>query len=211
MATAVRTQTHVVLATADSEAFASLRRRATSRAERWATGRSLRRTVPRSALGSWHATQDRPDPIELIKKSHEGRLPELVAVRVARMISSPYGFLRGTAIVMAADVASLPASGVMPVICGDAHLGNFGFYASPEGELVIDLNDFDEAHPGCWEWDLRRLVASIWVAGRENGLTEGQCRLAVLACVASYRQEVRFLAEQPLLRRSYRWAAAAAG
>jgi uncharacterized protein (DUF2252 family) len=119
------------------------------------------------------------------------------------MISSPYGFLRGTAIVMAADVAALPASGVRPVICGDAHLGNFGFYASPEGELVIDLNDFDEAHPGCWEWDLRRLVASIWVAGRENGLTEAQCRLAVLACVASYRQEVRFLAEQPLLRRSY--------
>ena len=95
-------------------------------------------------------------------------------VRVGRMIASPYGFLRGTAIVMAEDVARLPSTGITPVICGDAHLGNFGFYASPEGELVIDLNDFDEAHPGGWEWDLRRLVASIWVAGRQNGSTEDE-------------------------------------
>src|ERR671916_2915293 len=119
------------------------------------------------------------------------------------MIASPYGFLRGTAVVMAYDVAGLPSTGITPVVCGDSHLGNFGFYASPEGELVIDLNDFDEAHPGCWEWDLRRLVASVWVAGRENSATEDQCQTAVLACVAAYRDEVRFLAEQPLLMRSY--------
>ena len=119
------------------------------------------------------------------------------------MVTSPYGFLRGTAIVMAADVAQLPATGITPVVCGDAHLGNFGFYASPEGELVIDLNDFDEAHPGSWEWDLRRLVASIFVAGRENGASEEECHASVLACVAAYRDEVRFLAEQPLLLRSY--------
>jgi uncharacterized protein (DUF2252 family) len=119
------------------------------------------------------------------------------------MVGSPYGFLRGTAIVMAEDVAHLPATGIQPVICGDAHLGNFGFYASPEGELVLDLNDFDEAHPGCWEWDLRRLVASIWVAGRENGSSEHQCRDSVEACVAAYRGEVAFLAGQPLLMRSY--------
>ena len=106
-------------------------------------------------------------------ESHEGRLDWLIPVRVARMVISPYGFLRGTAIVMADDVARLPATGINPVVCGDAHLGNFGFYASPEGELVIDLNDFDEAHPGSWEWDLRRLVASIWVAGRENGVVGG--------------------------------------
>ena len=115
------------------------------------------------------------------------------------MVSSPYGFLRGTAIVMAEDVAGLPATGITPVICGDAHLGNFGFYASPEGELVIDLNDFDEAHPGGWEWDLRRLVASIWVAGRENSSSEQQCADAVRSCVSAYRAEVNFLAEQPLL------------
>ena len=111
------------------------------------------------------------------------------------MMTSPYGFLRGTAIVMAEDVARLPATGITPVICGDAHLGNFGFYASPEGELVIDLNDFDEAHPGAWEWDLRRLVASIWVAGRQNSASEDHCADAVMSCVAAYRAEVDFLAE----------------
>ena len=120
------------------------------------------------------------------------------------MVASPYGFLRGTAVVMAEDVAHLPATGITPVICGDAHLGNFGFYASPERDLVIDLNDFDEAHPGAWEWDLRRLVASIWVAGRQNGATEEQLRARRCAsCVAAYRLEVRRLADEPLLSRSF--------
>jgi uncharacterized protein (DUF2252 family) len=166
-------------------------------------GKELRHRVPRKSLGDWRAPHDRPDPVSLLEESHRGRLDWLIPVRVARMVGSPYGFLRGTAVVMAHDVAGLPATGITPVVCGDAHLGNFGFYASPEGELVIDLNDFDEAHPGSWEWDLRRLVASIWVAGRENGSTEDQCRSSVLACVAAYRDEVRFLAEQPLLMRSY--------
>jgi len=105
--------------------------------------------------------------------------------------------------VMAEDVARLPSTGITPVICGDAHLGNFGFYASPERNLVIDLNDFDEAHPGPWEWDLWRLVTSIWVAGRQNGSTEAQCGSAVMACVAAYRESIRFLANQPLLLRSF--------
>ena len=194
---------HLVLASADSDSFASLRRRPTSRAERYAMGKELRHRVPRKSLGDWQPPSDRPDPVSMLEESHRGRLDWLVPVRVARMVGSPYGFLRGTAIVMAHDVAGLPSTGITPVVCGDAHLGNFGFYASPEGELVIDLNDFDEAHPGGWEWDLRRLVASIWVAGRENGSTEDQCRSSVLACVAAYRDEVRFLAEQPLLMRSY--------
>src|SRR5204863_9462985 len=107
-----------------------------------------------------------------------------------RMVASPFGFLRGSANVMAADVTGLPATGITPVICGDAHLSNFGFYASPERDLVFDLNDFDEAHPGAWEWDLRRLVASLWVAGRQNGASEQQCESAVLRCVAGYRAEV---------------------
>ena len=119
------------------------------------------------------------------------------------MTATPYGFLRGAAIVMADDVARLPSTGITPVICGDAHLGNFGFYGSPERDLVIDLNDFDEAHPGGWEWDLRRLVASIWVAGRQNGANEQDCESAVLRCVAGYRAEVRDLAAAPLLARSY--------
>ena len=196
-------QGYTVLSSADSEVFASLRKRPSSRSERYAVGKELRHTVPRSSLADWRPADDRADPVELVVASHQGRLDWLIPVRVARMVSSPYGFLRGTAVVMAADVAGLPATGITPVICGDAHLGNFGFYASPEGELVIDLNDFDEAHPGAWEWDLRRLAASVWVAGRENGSSEEQCETAVTACVAAYRDEVRFLAEQPLLMRSY--------
>ena len=119
------------------------------------------------------------------------------------MAASPYGFLRGAAGVMADDLAHLPATGITPVICGDSHLGNFGFYASPERDLVIDLNDFDEAHPGSWEWDLRRLAASIWVAGRQNSATEAQCESAVADCVATYRKHVRWLAKQPLLARAF--------
>ena len=194
---------HTVLSGAESDSFASLRRRPTSRAERFAMGKALRQRVPRKALGRWRPAPNRPDPIALVRISHEGRLSDLVAIRVGRMVGSPYGFLRGTAIVMADDVASVPSTGITPVICGDAHLGNFGFYASPEGELVIDLNDFDEAHPGAWEWDLRRLVASIWVAGRENSASEDQCAAAVMSCVSAYRDEVAFLADQPLLMRSY--------
>ncbi|HKN46205.1 MAG TPA: DUF2252 family protein, partial [Propionibacteriaceae bacterium] len=189
----VRSFGHTVLASADGQVYASVRKRPSTRAERYAIGRGLRSKVPRESLGIWRAPDNRPDPLQLIKESHRGRLDRLIPIRVARMVRSPYGFLRGTAIVMADDMARSPATGINPVVCGDSHLGNFGFYASPEGELVIDLNDFDEAHPGSWEWDLRRLVASIWVAGRENGASEDQCHSAVLACVAAYRSELRFL------------------
>jgi uncharacterized protein (DUF2252 family) len=119
------------------------------------------------------------------------------------MIASPYAFLRGSAGVMADDFATLPRSGITPVICGDAHLGNFGFYASPERELVFDLNDFDEAHPGAWEWDLRRLVVSVHVAGRQNGFREFACTEAVRHCVAHYREQLAHLSAQPLLARSF--------
>jgi len=163
---------HVVLDTADSESFNSLSKRPTARADRYRMGKALRNKVPRRSMGDWRPPQGRPDPVQLIMDSHEGRLDRLIPLRVGRMIGSPYGFLRGTAIVMAEDVARLPSTGITPVICGDSHLGNFGFYASPERDLVMDLNDFDEAHPGGWEWDLRRLVASIWVAGRQNGASE---------------------------------------
>jgi uncharacterized protein (DUF2252 family) len=194
---------HVVLADADSDSYRSLRRRPMSRAERFELGRGLRDRVPRNTLGDWKPPATRPDPVEQIMRSHEGRLERLIPVRVGRMVASPYGFLRGTAVVMAEDVAHLPATGITPVVCGDAHLGNFGFYASPERDLVIDLNDFDESHPGAWEWDLRRLVASIWVAGRHTGASESQCHDSVASCVAAYRDEVRFLANEPLLSRSY--------
>ena len=194
---------HVVLASADSAAFTSLRQQSTLRRDRYRIGKQLRRQVPRSSLGDWSPPAGRPDPVRLITESHRGRLGWLVPVRVGRMAASPYGFMRGAAIVMAEDVARLPSTGITPVICGDCHMGNFGFYASPEQDLVIDLNDFDEAHPGGWEWDLRRLVASIWVAGRQNGASEQECESAVLRCVAGYRGEVRALASTALLARSY--------
>jgi uncharacterized protein (DUF2252 family) len=194
---------HVVLPGADAAAYQSLLRKPQDRAERHRLGKALRQRVPRSALGEWRATPARPDPIDLIIGSHRGRVESLVPIRVTRMTESPYGYLRGTAVVVANDVAHLPSTGITPVICGDAHFGNFGFYASPERDLVIDLNDFDEAHPGCWEWDLRRLVTSIWVAGRQNSASEDDCRDAVTACVAAYREEVRQLAGQSLLSRSY--------
>jgi uncharacterized protein (DUF2252 family) len=201
--TEARRNGHVVLADADGESYASLRRRPTPRAERYALGRGLRAQVPRSSLGEWTAPIDRPDVVQQISQSHEGRVDWLIPVRVARMIASPYGFLRGTAVVMAEDLAHLPSTGIQPVICGDAHLGNFGFYASPERDLVIDLNDFDEAHPGGWEWDLRRLAASIWVAGRHNSSTEAQCESAVASMASRYREHVRWLAGQPLMNRSF--------
>src|SRR3984957_20012521 len=194
---------HVVLASADSEAFTSLRKRSTSREDRYRMGKEIRQQVPRRSLGDWKVRADRPDPVELINESHRGRLEWLIPVRVGRMTASPYGFLRGSAIVMAEDVARLPSTGITPVICGDAHLGDFGFYGSPERDLFIDLNDRDGPHPGGWEWDLRRLVASIWVAGRQNGASEQDCEAAVLRCVAGYRAEVRDLAAAPLLARSY--------
>ncbi|OJX94200.1 MAG: hypothetical protein BGO96_14755 [Micrococcales bacterium 73-15] len=179
----------------------SLRSRLVSREERFEIGRTLRTTRPVSALAPWRVERDRPQVMRLINASHEGRLEHLIGIRVGRMIGSPYGFLRGSAVVMADDVARLPVTGITPVVGGDAHLGNFGFYRSPEGEQVIDINDFDEAHVGAWEWDLARLTASIWVAGRENSQTDDTCRDAGVACVTPYRDEVLRLADEPLIAR----------
>ena len=194
---------HVVLADEDAEGFASLRRPATPRSERYSMGRALRRKVPRSSLGEWEPAVGRIDPVEVVAAANEGRVDRLVPVRVGRMAASPFTFLRGAAAVMAGDFAQLPATGITPVICGDAHLSNFGFYASPERDLVFDLNDFDEAHPGAWEWDLRRLATSVWVAGRHNGASEDECGAAVTRCVTHYRDHLAHLAEEPLLRRAY--------
>jgi uncharacterized protein (DUF2252 family) len=194
---------HVVLDTGRDDGFASLRRPARARSERYELGRSLRDRAPRSNLGHWRPAADRVDPVDQLIGAHEGRVPWLIPVRVARMVATPYAFLRGSANIMADDFASLPATGITPVICGDAHLGNFGFYASPERELVFDLNDFDEAHPGAWEWDLRRLVTSVYVAGRQNSFSESACADAVQHCVAQYREQIAHLAEQPLLARSF--------
>jgi hypothetical protein len=117
-----------VLATTDGQAYASLRTRSTPRAERYALGRSLRRQVPRSSLSQWSPSADRRDVLDLLEESHRGRISWLVPVRIGRMVASPYGFLRGTAVVMAEDFARLQATGITPVVCGDAHVGNIGFY-----------------------------------------------------------------------------------
>ncbi|HET6480546.1 MAG TPA: DUF2252 domain-containing protein [Actinoplanes sp.] len=194
---------HVVLETAVDEGFASLRLPARPRAERYELGRSLRERSHRSEIAHWSVPHDRVDPVTQIMNANLGRRAWLVPVRVGRMIASPYAYLRGSANVMADDFASLPATGITPIICGDAHLGNFGFYASPERELVFDLNDFDEAHPGAWEWDLRRLVTSVYVAGRQNGFKESACGDAVRHCVEEYQLQIQYLAEQPLLGRSF--------
>lgn len=194
---------HVVLESADASAYASLRRPAIPRAERYALGKRLRERAPRSSLAWWDDAGRRVDPVTVVAAGNEGRIARLVPVRIGRMVASPFAFLRGAAAVMAEDFARLPCTGITPVICGDAHLGNFGFYASPERDLVFDLNDFDEAHPGAWEWDLRRLTASVWVAGRQNGSSEDECAEAVARCVRAYREHLGHLAEQPLLRRSF--------
>ena len=185
------------------DGFATLRRQARPRAERYELGRSLRERAHRTDMAYWTPPDRRTDPVEQVIEQNEGRQPWLVPIRVGRMISSPYAFLRGSANIMADDFAALPASGIAPVICGDAHLGNFGFYASPERALVFDLNDFDESHPGSWEWDLRRLVVSVHVAGRQNGFRESECAGAVQHCVTQYREQIGHLAEQPLLARSF--------
>ncbi|MFV0450702.1 MAG: DUF2252 domain-containing protein [Propioniciclava sp.] len=186
-----------------ADAFTSFQIPASDRGERVAHGKKLRIAVPHDLLGVWKATKDRPDVVDVIEQSHEGRLTWLLGVRTARMAASPFGVLRGTANLMAWDVAHLAATGVQTTACGDAHIGNIGFYRSPEGALVIDLNDFDEAHTGAWEWDLRRLTASIWVLGRDHGASEDDCHRAVHACVSAYRDEVSFLSKQPLLWRAY--------
>ncbi len=194
---------HTVLGSADGAAYGSLLARPVPRQERWETGRALRERVHRTALAGWEPADDRADVVEQVQRLHEGRLDRLVPVRVARMVASPFGFLRGAAGVMADDFASLPSTGITPVICGDAHVGNIGFYGSPSRDLVLDLNDFDEAHPGPWEWDLRRLAASIWVAGRSNGLSETACSDATAAAVRAYRKHVRDLSQRPLMARSF--------
>ena len=150
-----------------------------TRAERFAAGKALRAKAPRTSLGEWSLAADRPDPISLLEESCSSRVQELVPIRYGRMSLSPFAFLRGSAVVMASDLAKTPISGIKVQICGDAHLSNFGFYATPDRNLAFDVNDFDETLPGPWEWDLKRLAASIVVAGRENGYTAQENRQSV--------------------------------
>jgi len=148
--------------------------------ERITSGKALRKKVPRSAHAKWAPPSDRPDPVELLRDSDRGRLPELLPVRYGRMRQSPFAFFRGSAAVMAWDLSRAPATGITVQACGDCHAANFGGFASPERRLLFDINDFDETLRASWEWDVKRLAASIVVASREFGLGNSSCRDAAL-------------------------------
>jgi uncharacterized protein (DUF2252 family) len=163
--------------------------------QRHERGRAARRLVPRGSHAQWAPMSDRPDPVDLLEAQGRDRIPELLPIRYGRMMASPFAFLRGSAIVMAQDLAGTPKSGIQAQLCGDAHLLNFGAYASPERALLFDLNDFDETLPGPWEWDIKRLAASFVVAGRDNGFDTADCRNAARAVTASYRQRMTRFSE----------------
>src|SRR5215204_699966 len=168
---------------------------AASHQQRHERGRATRRVVPRTSHAAWTPAQDRPDPVDLLEAQAKDRLPDLLPIRYARMMASLFAFMRGSAIVMANDLASTPKTGIQAQLCGDAHLLNFGAYASPERALLFDLNDFDETLPGPWEWDVKRLAASFVVAGRDNGFDATDCSEAAQASVASYRQRMAELSQ----------------
>jgi uncharacterized protein (DUF2252 family) len=156
--------------------------------ERHARGRAARDAVPRESHAAFEPAADRPDPVELLERQAAARVPELVPIRYGRMLVSPFTFYRGAALIMAADLANSPVSGIQTQLCGDAHLSNFGLFASAERKLVFDLNDFDETHPGPWEWDVKRLAASMTVAARSLDFPLKQRVKIVRATVAGYRE-----------------------
>jgi uncharacterized protein (DUF2252 family) len=158
--------------------------------ERRAQGKSLRETVSRDSHAGWKAPKDRRDPIDLLVESNEGRMAELIPIRFGRMMQSPFTFYRGSAAVMAADLATTAQSGLRVQACGDAHLLNFGGFATPERQIVFDINDLDETLPAPWEWDVKRLAASVVIAGQYLRLTETESARAAEATVRSYRQRM---------------------
>src|SRR6266436_9282947 len=162
-----------------------------SRDELYAMGKALRDKCPRASHAAWQPAADRPDPIVLLEASNKGRIQQLIPVRYGRMLVSPFTWYRGSALNMAADLAVTPASGLRVQCCGDAHLCNFGAYATPERRVIFDVNDLDETLPAPWEWDVKRLAASFVLACRSNGFSEDTARDTVLACVRSYRERMR--------------------
>jgi uncharacterized protein (DUF2252 family) len=159
-------------------------------AERLAKGKALRHRVPRSSHGHWEPAPDRPDPVAALESSSQGRVPELIPIRYGRMLPSPLTFFRGSAAAMAFDLAATPTTGIHVQLCGDCHLMNFGAFGTPERNFIFDLMDFDETLPGPWEWDIKRLAASVVAAGRAIGVSKRNCEEATLACVRNYRQRM---------------------
>jgi len=170
---------------------------------RMSAGKALREKVPRSSHAEWVAPSGRPDPIDILKQSDKGRLPELLPIRYGRMQQSPFAFFRGSAAVMAWDLSKTPATGMHVQACGDCHASNFGGFASPERQLLFDINDFDETLEAPWEWDVKRLGASIVLASRELGLGGGSCEDAVVTMSQSYREHMREYARMRALEMWY--------
>ena len=166
-----------------------------------AAGREARSSLPRRDFAT--LTLPERDPVGILEGQHATRLADLIPVRVGRMLQTPFSFYRGAAAVMAHDLADSPFTGHTLIASGDAHLANFGLFASPERRLIFDLNDFDEAYPAPWEWDIKRLVASIWLNGRNNSHTEEQCGTAVRACVRGYREALKALYSHTATERYY--------
>ena len=162
-----------------------------SRNERLDAGKVLRERVPRAGHASWKPPAKRRDPIDVLEDSNRDRLPELVPIRYGRMLRSPFTFLRGSAGLMAYDLSTTPSTGLRVQACGDCHLLNFGMFATPERNLVFDMNDFDETLPAPWEWDVKRLGTSFAVAARDSHCSDEESRDAAIACACAYREHLR--------------------
>jgi len=167
------------------------------------SGKALRLSVPRSSHGVWALRTGGCDVIEMLARSNEGRLPHLTPIRFGRMLRDPFAFLRGAPAVMACDLAGTPTTGLKVQACGDCHLVNFGLFATPERKLVFDINDFDETLHAAWEWDVKRLAASLVVAARVNGFAEDRCAEVAVRSAASYRGHMHEFAEMSPLETWY--------
>jgi hypothetical protein len=168
--------------------------------DRAAAGKTLRDKLPREQHGAWKRIKDRPGPIDILRESDADRLKELVQIRYGRMLQSPFAFYRGSAGVMAADLAQTPNTGLRVQACGDCHLMNFGGFATPERNVIFDINDFDETSPAPWEWDVKRLVASIVLAARSLGLSDSIGRDCAVTSARSYREHMREFSRMDPLR-----------
>lgn len=168
--------------------------------DRYAKGKALREKLPRKDQGTWKSPDKRPDPIALLRASDADRIQELVPIRYGRMLQSPFTFYRGSAAVMASDLSRLPTTGIKVQACGDCHLANFGGFATPERNIIFDINDFDETLPAPWEWDVKRLAASIVLAARSLGLSDAKARDCATACARTYRKRLNDCAKMDPLK-----------
>jgi uncharacterized protein (DUF2252 family) len=172
--------------------------------ERYAAGKALRKACPRASHAGWKAPPGRRDPVDTVLAAEQGRLPGLLPLRHGRMVRSPFTFYRGSALAMAADLAATPASGIRVQACGDAHLSNFGGFATPERKIIFSINDLDETLPAPWEWDVKRLAASFVVGCRDRGLKDGVARDAAGTCARSYREHMAEYSRMKTLELWYR-------